>query len=113
MRISDWSSDVCSSDLAGVGKTEVAKTLARWTGGELIRVQCYEGLDAAQTMYEWDHARQLPHLRTAEATGDATARGSDALESELYTERFLVRRPLLQAIEIGRAACRARVGQYV
>src|SRR3546814_10697267 len=98
MRISDWSSDVCSSDLAGVGKTEVAKTLARWTGGELIRVQCYEGLDAAQTMYEWDHARQLLHLRTAEATGDATARGSDALESELYTERFLVRRPLLQAI---------------
>src|SRR3546814_13059059 len=49
-------------------------------------------------MYEWDHARQLLHLRTAEATGDATARGSDALESELYTERFLVRRPLLQAI---------------
>src|SRR3546814_9251211 len=83
---------------AGVGKTEVAKTLARWTGGELIRVQCYEGLDATQTMYEWDHARQLLHLRTAEATGDATARGSDALESELYTERFLVRRPLLQAI---------------
>src|SRR3546814_12194314 len=49
-------------------------------------------------MYEWDHARQLLHLRTAEATGDATARGSDALESELYTERFLVRRPLLQAL---------------
>ena len=52
---------------AGVGKTEVAKTLARWTGGELIRLQCYEGIDVAQTVYEWDHARQLLHLRAAEA----------------------------------------------
>src|SRR5688572_27257953 len=51
---------------AGVGKTEVAKTLARWTDAELIRIQCYEGLDAAQTVYEWDHARQLLHLRAAE-----------------------------------------------
>ncbi len=83
---------------AGVGKTEVAKTLARWTGGELIRVQCYEGLDAAQTVYEWDHARQLLHLRAAEAAGDASARGAEGLEGELYTERFLVRRPLLRAI---------------
>ena len=83
---------------AGVGKTEVAKTLARWTGGELIRVQCYEGLDLAQTVYEWDHARQLLHLRAAEAAGDASARGTEALEDELYTERFLVRRALLHAI---------------
>jgi len=83
---------------AGVGKTEVAKTLARWTGGELIRVQCYEGLDAAQTVYEWDHARQLLHLRAAEAVGAASGQSTDALENELYTERFLVRRPLLQAI---------------
>ena len=83
---------------AGVGKTEVAKTLARWTGGELIRVQCYEGLDAAQTVYEWDHARQLLHLRAAEAAGAASGQTTDALEGELYTERFLVRRPLLQAI---------------
>jgi MoxR-like ATPase len=83
---------------AGVGKTEVAKTLARWTGGELIRIQCYEGLDAAQTVYEWDHARQLLHLRAAEAAGAASAQGAEGLESELYTERFLVRRPLLQAI---------------
>jgi MoxR-like ATPase len=83
---------------AGVGKTEVAKTLARWTGGELIRIQCYEGLDAAQTVYEWDHARQLLHLRAAEAAGDAAARSVEGLEGELYTERFLVRRPLLQAI---------------
>ena len=83
---------------AGVGKTEVAKTLARWTGGELIRLQCYEGLDANQAVYEWDHARQLLHLRAAEATGVASARGTDDLEGELYTERFLVRRALLQAI---------------
>ncbi|MGQ0831319.1 MAG: AAA family ATPase [Microthrixaceae bacterium] len=83
---------------AGVGKTEVAKTLARWTGGELIRIQCYEGLDAAQTVYEWDHARQLLHLRAAEAAGSATDQGTERLESELYTERFLVRRPLLRAI---------------
>ena len=83
---------------AGVGKTEVAKTLARWTGGELIRIQCYEGLDAAQTVYEWDHARQLLHLRAAEAAGAASGRSTEALEGELYTERFLVRRALLRAI---------------
>jgi MoxR-like ATPase len=83
---------------AGVGKTEVAKTLARWTGGRLIRIQCHEGLDLAQTTYEWDHARQLLHLRAAEAAGTATGRDLEALEGELYTERFLVRRPLLQAI---------------
>jgi len=83
---------------AGVGKTEVAKALARWSGGELIRLQCYEGLDAAQAVYEWDHARQLLHLRAAEAAGTAGQRGAEALEDELYTERFLVRRALLQAI---------------
>src|SRR5215218_6015113 len=82
---------------AGVGKTEVAKVLSAWTGGELIRLQCYEGIDVAQAVYEWDYSRQLLHLRAAEATGGA---GSDttALEDELYSERFLVRRPLLQAI---------------
>jgi MoxR-like ATPase len=83
---------------AGVGKTEVAKSLARCTGGRLIRLQCYEGLDANQAVYEWDHARQLLHLRAAEATGRAADQGADALEGELYTERFLVRRALLQAI---------------
>ena len=83
---------------AGVGKTEVAKSLARWTGGTLIRLQCYEGLDANQAVYEWDHARQLLHLRAAEATGVAADRGTEDLEGELYTERFLVRRALLQAI---------------
>ena len=83
---------------AGVGKTEVAKALARWTGGRLIRLQCYEGLDIAQAVYEWDHARQLLHLRAAEAAGVADGRDLEALEGELYTERFLVRRALLQAI---------------
>jgi MoxR-like ATPase len=78
---------------AGVGKTEVAKVLARWTGGELIRLQCYEGIDVHQAVYEWDWSRQLLHLRACEAAGAAV------VEDELYSERFLVRRPLLQAID--------------
>jgi len=85
----------------GVGKTEIAKALAAWTGGDLIRLQCYEGLDAAQAVYEWDYSRQLLHLRTAEATGAAEAAGTERLEDELYDERFLVRRPLLRAIDHG------------
>jgi MoxR-like ATPase len=84
---------------AGVGKTEVAKVLARWTGGELIRLQCYEGIDASQAVYEWDYARQLLHLRAAEAAGATAGAPADALEDELYSERFLVKRPLLRAIE--------------
>ena len=83
---------------AGVGKTEVAKALAAWTGGRLVRLQCYEGIDANQALFEWDHARQLLHLRAAEAAGRAAAAGVDVLEGELYDERFLVRRPLLQAL---------------
>ncbi|MFN3216215.1 MAG: AAA family ATPase [Acidimicrobiales bacterium] len=82
----------------GVGKTEIAKALAAWTGGELIRLQCYEGLDAAQAVYEWDYTRQLLHLRAAEATGRAAGVGETTLEDELYDERFLVRRPLLAAV---------------
>ena len=78
---------------AGVGKTEVAKVLARWRGTELIRLQCYEGIDATQALYEWDYARQLLHLRAAEAAGGPVE------EDELYSPRFLVRRPLLQAID--------------
>src|SRR5713101_778751 len=77
---------------AGVGKTEVAKVLARWTGGELLRLQCYEGIDAAQAVYEWDYSRQLLHLRAVEAKGE------EVVEDELYSERFLVKRPLLRAI---------------
>jgi MoxR-like ATPase len=83
---------------AGVGKTEVAKVLSRWTGGELIRLQCYEGIDVSQAVYEWDYARQLLHLRAAEASGEAADAGTEALEHELYNERFLVKRALLQAI---------------
>jgi MoxR-like ATPase len=77
---------------AGVGKTEIAKVLARWTGGELVRLQCYEGIDASQAVYEWDYSRQLLHLRAVEAAGE------EVVEDELYSERFLVRRPLLRAI---------------
>jgi MoxR-like ATPase len=84
---------------AGVGKTEVAKALSTWTGGRLVRLQCYEGIDASQALYEWDHARQLLHLRAAEAAGRASAAGVEALEDELYAERFLVRRPLLQELD--------------
>ena len=83
----------------GVGKTEVAKVVADWGGGRLIRLQCYEGIDAAQAVYEWDYARQLMHLRTMEATGRALGADEDRLADELYNERFLVRRPLLEAIE--------------
>ncbi|MDP8901200.1 MAG: MoxR family ATPase [Actinomycetota bacterium] len=83
---------------AGVGKTEVAKVLSRMLDTPLIRLQCYEGIDVNQAVYEWDYARQLLHIRTAEALGGA---GEDRsrLEDELYTRRFLVNRPLLQAIE--------------
>ena len=84
---------------AGVGKTEVARVLSRWTGGELIRLQCYEGIDVAQAVYEWDYARQLLHLRAAEAAGTAAGAGADELTDQLWSERFLVRRPLLAAID--------------
>jgi MoxR-like ATPase len=77
---------------AGVGKTEVARVLAAWTGGELVRLQCYEGIDASQAVYEWDYARQLLHLRALEASG------TQIDEDELYSERFLVKRPLLRAL---------------
>jgi len=78
---------------AGVGKTELAKALARWTGGDLVRLQCYEGIDASQAVYEWDYSRQLLHLRAAEVGGGAM------VEDELYSERFLVKRPLLRALD--------------
>ena len=83
---------------AGVGKTEVAKTLATWLDGRLVRLQCYEGIDVSQAVYEWDYSRQLLHLRTAEATGGASGADAAALEDSLYSERFLVKRPLLEAI---------------
>jgi MoxR-like ATPase len=84
---------------AGVGKTELAKTLAAATGGQLIRLQCYEGIDVSQAVYDWDYARQLLHLRATEATGESTTRSADELEAELYGDRFLIKRALLRAIE--------------
>jgi MoxR-like ATPase len=84
---------------AGVGKTELAKTLAAMTGGELIRLQCYEGIDASQAVYDWDYARQLLHLRATEVTGVSASLTADDLEAELYGERFLIKRALLRAIE--------------
>jgi MoxR-like ATPase len=80
---------------AGVGKTEVARVLAAWTGGELVRLQCYEGIDSTQAVYEWDYARQLLHLRAVEASGGPID------EDELYSSRFLVKRPLLRALDHG------------
>ena len=82
---------------AGVGKTEVAKVLSRLLDTTLIRLQCYEGIDVNQAVYEWDYARQLLHIRTAEAFGAEEDR--QRFEDELYTRQFLVSRPLLQAIE--------------
>jgi MoxR-like ATPase len=78
---------------AGVGKTEVAKVLARLLGAELIRLQCYEGLDVHQAVYEWNYSRQMMHIRLAEARGERPA------EAELFGPEFLLRRPLLKAIE--------------
>jgi MoxR-like ATPase len=77
---------------AGVGKTEVAKVLARALGTELIRLQCYEGLDVHQALYEWNYSRQMLHVRLLESRGDA------AKEAELFGPDFLLERPLLRAI---------------
>jgi len=85
---------------AGVGKTELAKSLSNWADGDLIRLQCYEGIDSNQAVYEWDYARQLLHLRTAEASGRTEDVSTDVLEGELYDERFLIRRPLLKALSV-------------
>ena len=82
---------------AGVGKTELAKALASVLGAPLIRLQCYEGIEASQALYDWDFPRQLLHLRTAEAAADFDPA---AVEAELWSRRFLVARPLLQALEI-------------
>ncbi|TQM76046.1 MoxR-like ATPase [Thermopolyspora flexuosa] len=81
---------------AGVGKTELAKTLATVLDAPLIRLQCYEGLDAAQALYDWDFPRQLLHLKAAEAAG---VHDAERLEGELYDRRYLIARPLLRALE--------------
>jgi len=80
---------------AGVGKTEIARAIAAGLGRKLIRLQCYEGLDAASAVYEWNFAEQMIAIRTAEATGGGDR---DALKSELFTEDYLIARPLLQAM---------------
>jgi len=94
---------------AGVGKTSVATTLAQVTGGELIRLQCYEGLDASTALYEWDYPRQLLHIRLVESTDymvdkdeaeRAKSRSSiSSVDHEIFSETFLVRRPLLRALD--------------
>jgi MoxR-like ATPase len=84
---------------AGVGKTATAQALADLLDAPVIRLQCYEGIDAAQALYDWDFPRQILHLRTAEAAGRAPQVDADELEAELYDRRFLVARPILQALE--------------
>lgn len=80
---------------AGVGKTEVAKVLASMTGEDLIRLQCYEGLDVGQALYEWDYARQMMEIRLLEARGE----GSSARARDIMSREFLIARPLLKAVE--------------
>ena len=81
---------------AGVGKTEIAKVVAQALGRELIRLQCYEGLDIAQAAYEWNYPRQMIEIRMAEAEG---VKSREGLEQDIFSERFLIRRPLLRALE--------------
>jgi MoxR-like ATPase len=80
---------------AGVGKTEIGKVLAATLGRRLIRLQCYEGLDIAAAVYEWNYARQMVEIRLAEATNASR----ETLEESIFSDRFLIRRPLLQALE--------------
>lgn len=83
---------------AGVGKTEIAKVLAELLGTRLIRLQCYEGIDASTALYEWNYARQMLELRLVEATGGASR---EEVLADLFGSDFLIRRPLLQAIDHG------------
>jgi MoxR-like ATPase len=88
---------------AGVGKTEVAKALAAISGEPLIRLQCYEGLDVSQALYEWDYARQMMEIRLLEARGE----GPRAKANDIMSREFLIARPLLRAIEASREGHRA------
>src|SRR5258707_13115989 len=81
---------------AGVGKTEIAKVLSDTLGRRLIRLQCYEGLDVASAVYEWNYAAQMIAIRVAEAEGGVDR---DRLGHDVFSERFLIKRPLLQALE--------------
>ena len=80
---------------AGVGKTEIAKVLADTLGRRLIRLQCYEGLDVASAVYEWNYPRQMIEIRLAEGGSES----KDTVEEEIFSDRFLIKRPLLQALE--------------
>jgi MoxR-like ATPase len=80
---------------AGVGKTEIAKVLSETLGRRLIRLQCYEGLDVASAVYEWNYARQMIEIRLAEGGSES----KDTVEEEIFSDRFLIKRPLLQALE--------------
>jgi len=80
---------------AGVGKTEIAKVLAETLGRRLIRLQCYEGLDIASAVYEWNYARQMIEIRLAETGGTS----KDSVEEEIFSDKFLIKRPLLQALQ--------------
>ncbi|MDJ0980987.1 MAG: MoxR family ATPase [Kiloniellales bacterium] len=81
---------------AGVGKTEIAKVLAETLSRRLIRLQCYEGLDVASAVYEWNYPRQMVEIRLAEATGEAQR---ETLDEDIFSQKFLIERPLLQALE--------------
>ena len=83
---------------AGVGKTEVAKVLAQILGRKLLRLQCYEGLDVTTAVYEWNYPRQMIEIRMAEAGGDKDKKG---IEKQIFSNEFLIKRPLLQALEMG------------
>jgi MoxR-like ATPase len=86
----------------GTGKTALAQALATVLGAELIRLQCHEGIDASQALYDWDFPRQLLHLRTLEAMGsaaDMAGRSTDDVEASLYDRRFLLARPILRALQ--------------
>ena len=80
---------------AGVGKTEIAKVLASSLGRPLVRLQCYEGLDIASAVYEWNYSRQMIEIRLAEAGGVSR----DEVAKDIFSERFLIKRPLMQALE--------------
>ena len=81
---------------AGVGKTEIAKAMAAVLGRKLIRLQCYEGLDASSAVYEWNFPAQMVAIRTAEAAGGSN---KDALQTELFSDQYLIKRPLLEAMQ--------------
>ena len=82
----------------GTGKTALAEALATLLDAPLIRLQCYEGIDASQALYDWDFPRQILHLRAVEATGRATSVDTEALEASLFADRFLLDRPILRAL---------------